>query len=76
MNRIEQWHFADEDPMDAAVEGAGYDPKSVYGGGHYVLYRELPEFLKGQQTPLVSAREGRKTVEILERAYHAKTELK
>jgi UDP-N-acetyl-2-amino-2-deoxyglucuronate dehydrogenase len=70
MNRIEQWHFADEDPMDAAVEGASYDPKSVYGSGHRELYRNLPECLgKERITPLVSAREGRKTVEILERAY-------
>ena len=69
MNKIEQWHFADEDPMDAEVESASYDPKSVYGGGHYVLYRELPEFLKGKRTLLVPAREGRKTVELIFKSY-------
>ncbi|MPN46642.1 hypothetical protein SDC9_194233 [bioreactor metagenome] len=67
MNRIEQWLFADEDPMDAEVQTASYDIKSVYGGGHNALYEHISSILEGRNAPVVFALEGRKTVEILEK---------
>lgn len=71
MNRIEEWSFADNHDMDVEVEKASYDPKSVYGGGHFALYRDMPALLRGEKTSyaFVSAREGRKTVEIIEKIY-------
>lgn len=69
MNRIEQWLFADEDPMDAEVQTASYDTKSVYGSGHGALYASIPAVLEGKPVPVVMAREGRKTVELLAAAY-------
>lgn len=69
MNRIEQWQFADADPMDGEAEQASYDTSSVYGTGHGVLYARLPEALQDGGAGVVLAREGRKTVALLERAY-------
>ncbi|EHM12581.1 putative dehydrogenase [Jonquetella anthropi DSM 22815] len=71
MNKIETWNFADSHEMDSRISEASYDPKSVYGGGHAVLYEELPKILAGDRTSraYVTAREGRKTVQILVKAY-------
>ncbi|MCF4151120.1 Gfo/Idh/MocA family oxidoreductase [Dethiosulfovibrio sp. F2B] len=71
MNKIDIWEFDSPHPMDDEVESTSYDPKSVYGGGHYVLYRDLPGMLDGTSKSygFVTAREGRKTVEVLERVY-------
>ena len=71
MNKIETWNFADPHGMDSRISEASYDPKSVYGGGHAVLYKELPRILAGDRTSraYVTAREGRKTVQILVKAY-------
>lgn len=71
MNKVEIWDFDAPHQMDEQLGSVSYDPKSVYGGGHYVLYRDLPGMLDGtgKSYGFVTAREGRKTVEVLERAY-------
>jgi len=71
MNKVEIWDFDTSHKMDEQLDSVSYDPKSVYGGGHYVLYRDLPGMLDGtaKSYGFVTAREGRKTVEVLERAY-------
>jgi UDP-N-acetyl-2-amino-2-deoxyglucuronate dehydrogenase len=71
MNKVEIWDFDAPHQMDEQLGSVSYDPKSVYGGGHYVLYRDLPGMLEGTGNSygFVTAREGRKTVEVLERAY-------
>ncbi len=71
MNKVEIWDFDAPHRMDEQLGSVSYDPKSVYGGGHYVLYRDLPGMLEGtgKSYGFVTAREGRKTVEVLERAY-------
>jgi len=71
MNKVEIWDFDAPHKMDDQLDSVSYDPKSVYGGGHYVLYRDLPGMLDGTGNSygFVTAREGRKTVEVLERAY-------
>jgi len=68
---VEIWDFDAPHKMDDQLDSVSYDPKSVYGGGHYVLYRDLPGMLDGtaKSYGFVTAREGRKTVEVLERAY-------
>ncbi len=72
MNKVEQWSFDTPHPMDNDAELVNYDPQSVYGGGHYVLYKDLPRMLNStvQSYGFVTAREGRKTIAILERAYY------
>ncbi|MEA3285398.1 MAG: Gfo/Idh/MocA family oxidoreductase [Synergistota bacterium] len=76
MNKVEIWDFDAPHKMDEQLDSVSYDPKSVYGGGHYVLYRDLPGMLDGtaKSYGFVTAREGRKTVEVLERAYERSKE--
>lgn len=71
MNKMEIWDFESDDARDYEAMNSSYDPKSVYGGGHGAIYRSLQGVLSGKETcpGLVDAKEGRYTVEILEKAY-------
>lgn len=69
MNRIEQWQFADDDVMDQQVKSVGYEPKSVYGSGHRFVYENVLNAAVGVEAKVVNAREGRKTVELIEGVY-------
>lgn len=71
LNRVESWQFADPDPMDDEVEQANTNPTSVYGFGHLPLYRHVADVLDGKAEALLTGREGRKTVEIVEAAYES-----
>jgi len=71
LNRIEQWQFDAPDPMDGEVEGANTNPASVYGFGHLPYYRHVLEVLEGEAEPLLTGREGRKSVEIIAAAYES-----
>jgi len=69
LNTIEHWEFADEDPMDEEARRADTAPPSVYGFGHLPYYRHVFDVLDGKTEPLCTAREARKTVEIIMKAY-------
>ncbi|NMA74126.1 MAG: gfo/Idh/MocA family oxidoreductase, partial [Bacteroidales bacterium] len=69
MNKIETWQFADSNPMDESIHEVNTSPKSVYGFGHLDYYRNVVDILDGKAAPIVTGREARKTVEILEAAY-------
>ncbi|NMA74114.1 MAG: hypothetical protein GX963_08145 [Bacteroidales bacterium] len=69
MNKIETWQFADNDPMDEAINAVNTNPKSVYGSGHLDYYSHVIDVLDGKADPIVTGREARKTVEIIEAAY-------
>lgn len=69
VNRIEHWSFDAEDPMDALVSAAGYEPGSVYGNGHPRYYENVIQALRGQATPETDGREGLHSLEILIAAY-------
>lgn len=71
LNKIEQWQFEDSHPMDEEVENASYETGSVYGSGHLDFYRHCLDVLDNGAEKLVSGREGRKTVEIIEAAYQS-----
>ncbi len=71
LNTIEEWRFADTHPMDDEVEQANTNPPSVYGFGHLPYYRHVADVLDGKAEPLLSGREGRKSVEIIEAAYES-----
>jgi UDP-N-acetyl-2-amino-2-deoxyglucuronate dehydrogenase len=70
MNKVETWQFADNSPMDKATCEADTNPKSVYGFGHLDYYRHVIDVFDGKVEPLVTGREARKTVEIIEAAYN------
>ncbi len=71
LNTIESWRFADSHPMDDEVEQANTNPPSVYGFGHLPYYRHVADVLDGTAEPLLTGREGRKSVEIIEAAYES-----
>lgn len=71
LNKIEQWQFDAPHPMDDEVEEANTNPTSVYGFGHLPFYRHVVDVLDGKAEPLLTGREGRKTVEIIEAAYES-----
>lgn len=71
LNTIESWQFADSHPMDDEVEQANTNPPSVYGFGHLPYYRHVADVLDGTAEPLLTGREGRKSVEIIEAAYES-----
>lgn len=71
LNKIEHWQFADSHPMDEEVEQANTNPSSVYGFGHLPYYRHVVDVLAGEAEPLLSGREGRKSLEIIKAAYES-----
>lgn len=71
LNTIEQWQFDAPDPMDEEVNDANTNPASVYGFGHLPFYRHVLDVLDGSEEPLLTGREGRKTVEIIQAAYES-----
>ena len=71
LNKIEQWQFDAPHPMDDEVEQANTNPDSVYGFGHLPYYRHVLDVLDGKAEPLLTGREGRKSVEIIQAAYQS-----
>jgi len=71
LNKIIEWNFDTPHPMDDEVKEADTNPKSVYGFGHLDFYRHCLDVLENGEDELVSGREGRKTVEIIEAAYQS-----
>ena len=71
LNKIEQWQFDVPRPMDDEVEQANTNPDSVYGFGHLPYYRHVLDVLDGKAEPLLTGREGRKSVEIIQAAYQS-----
>lgn len=71
LNKIEQWDFEDSHPMDEELEATATNPSSVYGFGHLDFYHHIVDVLEGKAEKLVSGREGRKTVEIIEATYQS-----
>jgi UDP-N-acetyl-2-amino-2-deoxyglucuronate dehydrogenase len=71
LNKIIEWNFDTPHPMDEEIKEADTNPKSVYGFGHLDFYRHCLDVLENGEDELVSGREGRKTVEIIEAAYQS-----
>ena len=71
LNNIEQWQFSESHPMDEEVQNISYETGSVYGFGHLDFYRHCLDVLNNGTDELVSGREARKTVEIIEATYQS-----
>ncbi|MCL2146396.1 MAG: Gfo/Idh/MocA family oxidoreductase [Synergistaceae bacterium] len=72
LNKIEHWEFASKHEMDEELQIANTKPNSVYGFGHLPFYRHALNVLKGTEEAFCSAREARKSVEIIQKAYERK----
>ena len=71
LNKIEHWEFDSPDPMDSRIDEVNTDPDSVYGFGHLPYYRHVLDALDGKEQALLTGREGRKSVEIIQAAYES-----
>jgi UDP-N-acetyl-2-amino-2-deoxyglucuronate dehydrogenase len=69
VNKIEQWQFAEPDPMDQEVDRASYETTSVYGHGHARYYQNVIATLRGTAAPDTDGREGLHSLEILIATY-------
>ncbi len=51
LNKVENWQFAEGDPMDAEVQSASTEPPSVYGFGHLGYIANVLDILDNKATP-------------------------
>lgn len=58
-------------PPPGETRGNSYQAGSVLGFGHLDFYRHCLDVLENGAEEMVSGREGRKTVEIIEAAYQS-----
>ncbi len=69
VNEIQNWEFADVDPMDADIKNASYTTTSVYGFGHPLYYDNVIRALRGEVSPETDGREGLRSLELLIASY-------
>jgi UDP-N-acetyl-2-amino-2-deoxyglucuronate dehydrogenase len=69
LNKIEHWEFETKHVMDEELHLSDTQPNSVYGFGHLPYYRHALNVLDGTEIALCTAREARKSVEIIQMAY-------
>jgi UDP-N-acetyl-2-amino-2-deoxyglucuronate dehydrogenase len=72
LNKIEHWEFESKHEMDKELQKVDTEPNSVYGFGHLPYYRHVINVLRGTEETLCSAKEARKSVEIIQIAYRGK----
>ena len=69
LNKIDHWEFDSKHEMDEELKVADTQPNSVYGFGHLPFYRHALNVLSGTEEASCSAKEARKSVEIIQMAY-------
>lgn len=69
INHIDKWEFAEYDDDDRIVEESNYQPKNVYGLGHFPYYKNVVNTLSGETEANTDGREGRKSLEIIKAIY-------
>lgn len=67
VNEIKTWQFADERDYDKEEESTEID--NVYGKGHTPLYKDFIDAINNDREPLINGEEGRKSIEIVLKAY-------
>lgn len=72
VNLIEVWDIADrsEDPAEV-MRTYHENPPNVYGFGHTPLYADVVEAIKHQRQPYVTARDGRRALELVLAIYRS-----
>lgn len=67
VNEIKTWQFADKRDYDS--EDESIEINNVYGEGHTPLYMDFIDAINNNTEPLVNGEEGKKSIEIILRAY-------
>lgn len=83
-DRITRWEFASEEPEDeevraghaGAIGGGAADPKAITTEGHRLLVADLVDAIRHKREPIISCREARNAVSIIEAAYRSAKENK
>jgi predicted dehydrogenase len=75
VNAIEEWHFADgiEDPEEIKRK-YHEDPPNVYGFGHSPLYADVIDAVMSNREPYVTAKDGRRALELVLAIYKSAAE--
>lgn len=71
VNHFDRWEFADYDDDDRLVKEANYQPPNVYGFGHLGYYKNVFAALRGEEKPISSGRDGRKSLELIIAIYRS-----
>lgn len=69
-----EWHIIEprEDNVEQAPTDSGSTgPKSTSAAGHIAQYQDFVEAIKNKRAPFVDGREGRKSIELIEKIYSA-----
>ena len=75
VNIIEEWQFADNLDDSEEVKAKYHEnPENVYGFGHNPLYADIIEAIKTNREPYVTARDGRKSLELVLAIYKSAVE--
>ena len=76
MNEVLEWNFHSPIPDDEKVFDSSFTPPTVYGFGHQEFYDRVTHFLlNGEgENGIISGKEGRKSVELLEAFYRSSEE--
>lgn len=75
VNIIEEWQFADNlDNSEEVKEKYHENPKNVYGFGHKPLYADMIEAIELGREPYITAKDGRKSLELVLAIYKSAAE--
>lgn len=71
VNRIDEWHFKDEDQDWQNNGDANEEPPDVYGFGHISLYDDVVDALLHDRSPYVDGQAGRNALELVLAIYQS-----
>ena len=75
VNKIEEWCFSDAlDDADTVKAEFGENPPNIYGFGHTPLYADVIHAIENDHEPLVSAKDGKKALEMILAIYKSAAE--
>ncbi|MDR2547876.1 MAG: Gfo/Idh/MocA family oxidoreductase [Lachnospiraceae bacterium] len=73
-NSIDIWKFADEQASDSINKALVENTSNVYGNGHILLFADMIEAIENDRQPYVSAREGKRAIELILAIYKSQKE--
>ena len=73
LNKYEYFHFEEEINIET-MKKANYEPKNVYGSGHYKYYENMIGSLKNIEKPICDGESGLSSIKIINAAYKSHKE--
>ena len=75
LNKYEYFHFEEKINPEEILK-ANYEPKNVYGSGHYKYYENMINSLKNIEKPICDGESGLSSIKIINAAYKSNKENK